>query len=52
VGDQVVLNEWHTASNKVYSVDLSLDGSRRITVEYYEQGGEARVRFWWKRIGD
>jgi len=52
VGDQVVLNEWHTAGNEVYTVDLPLDGARRVTVEYYEQGGEARVRFWWKRIGD
>jgi hypothetical protein len=52
VDGQPVLNEWHTASDQVYTVDLSLDGARRLDVEYYEQGGEARVRFWWKRIGD
>jgi hypothetical protein len=52
VNDQPVVNEWHTASGEVYTVDLSLDGARRLTVEYYEQSEEARVRFWWKRIGD
>jgi hypothetical protein len=52
VDGQSVLNEWHTASDQVYTVDLSLDGARRLAVEYYERGGEARVRFWWKRIDD
>ena len=52
VDGQSVLDEWHNATEEVYSFDLSLDGARRLAVEYYEQGGEARVRFWWKRIGD
>ncbi|MBL7200681.1 MAG: hypothetical protein ISS56_11055 [Anaerolineae bacterium] len=52
VDGQPALSEWHSASDQVYTVDLPLDGARRLTVEYFEGGGEARVRFWWKRIGD
>ena len=52
VDGQPVLNEWHSASDEVYTVDVPLDGARRLTVEYFEGGGEARVRLWWKRTGD
>jgi hypothetical protein len=48
-----IINEWHDARNEVYSTDLSLNGTtHQVTVEYYERGGNAGVRFWWKRIGD
>jgi hypothetical protein len=53
VNDQLVLDEWHASGgDKEYSTDMSLDGTYSLVVEYYEQGGNARVRFWWKRIGD
>jgi hypothetical protein len=53
VNDQTILDEWHASDGEeVYSKDLSLDGTQKLVVEYYDQGGGARVRFWWKRIGD
>jgi hypothetical protein len=53
IDGQLILDEWHDGrGDEVYSVDLSLDGTRNIVVEYYERGGDARVRFWWNRIGD
>jgi single-stranded DNA-binding protein len=52
VDERLIIDEWHSASDEVYVTDLGLDGTHRIVVEYYERGGEARVRFWWKRTGD
>jgi hypothetical protein len=52
VDDRLIVDEWHSASDEVYVIDLGLDGTHRVVVEYYERGGEARVRFWWKRTGD
>jgi hypothetical protein len=51
--DSVVIDEWHDSSgDEVYTAELSLDGTRQVVVEYYERGGDARVHFWWSRIGD
>jgi hypothetical protein len=48
-----IIDEWHDARDEVYSADLSLNGTtHQVTVEYYERGGNAGVRFWWTRVGD
>jgi hypothetical protein len=53
VDDTKVLDEWHPSdASRVYTVDLLLTGARRLTVEYYEGTGRARIKFWWQRIGD
>jgi hypothetical protein len=53
VDDDLVLDEWHTSNgDQVYMVDLTLRDRQRVVVEYYERGGQALVKFWWKRIGD
>mgnify|MGYP000648559448 CR=1 FL=1 len=53
VDNEVVIDEWHeSAGDEVYIKDLELSGRRKVVVEYYERGGEALVRFWWKRMGD
>jgi hypothetical protein len=49
---QLIIDEWHSASDDVYIVDLGLEGTRRIVVEYYERGGDARIRFWWRESGN
>jgi hypothetical protein len=50
--EQVVLNEWHTSDGEdVYVAEVVLSGVHRLVVEYYEQGGDALVKFWWKRVG-
>jgi hypothetical protein len=48
----LVLNEWHGSTNQVYTFELSLEGSRHLAVEYAEHVGDARVQFWWQRVGD
>jgi hypothetical protein len=47
-----VINEWHASSGEVYQVDLPLKGSHKIVVEYSEHTGNARVRVWWRRLGN
>jgi hypothetical protein len=48
----LILNEWHGSTGDVYTVDRSLSGSHKLVVEYSEHSRDARIRFWWKRIGD
>jgi len=49
-GDLLV-DEWHTNDGSaLYTMDLTLDGSYRLKVEYYERAGDARVEFWWQRL--
>ena len=51
----VMLDEWHTSGGEeVYTVDVTFNDAQQheLSVEYYEQNGDALVRFWWKQIGD
>jgi hypothetical protein len=53
VDDKLVLDEWHeNKADEEYMVDLPLRDQHRLVVEYYERGGKAQARFWWKRVGD
>jgi hypothetical protein len=53
VDGKPVINEWHTGNgSEVYTVDLALRDEHKIVVEYYERGGEAMAKFWWRRVGD
>jgi hypothetical protein len=53
LNDTVIINEWHDSDGqKVYTADVSTDGTRNVVVEYYERGGGAQVHFWWSRIGN
>jgi hypothetical protein len=48
----LILNEWHGSEDEVYLADVALGGTHQIVVEYAEHALEARVRVWWKRVGD
>jgi hypothetical protein len=52
VDDELVLNEWHSAREKTYQEDVHLSGKHMLRVEFYEEGGDARVQFRWERIGN
>ena len=53
LNDAPIINEWHDSSgDKVYTADVSIDGTRNVVIEYYERGGGAQVHFWWSRIGN
>ncbi|MCB0163558.1 MAG: hypothetical protein KDI79_04980 [Anaerolineae bacterium] len=47
----LVLNEWtDTTSLRTRTIDLSLNGSRQLVVEYYDRTGSAQVQFGWELI--
>jgi hypothetical protein len=47
--NQLIINEWHDATNTTYSVERTLSaGNHSLRVEYYENTGAAQVRFWWE----
>ena len=53
IGDRQIINEWsdHAAREATATVTLSA-GTHPVTVEFYEHGGEAVLRFWWEYAGD
>ncbi|MCB0172554.1 MAG: hypothetical protein KDJ97_18580, partial [Anaerolineae bacterium] len=47
----LVLNEWSDAASvRTRTIDLSLNGSRQLVVEYYDRTGNAQVNFSWELI--
>jgi hypothetical protein len=46
---ELIFDEWHEASDDLYTIDLPLSGTRALRVEYYEQTGDAQIRLWWRR---
>jgi hypothetical protein len=50
---QLLINEWHDASGTIYSAERTLAaGPHALRIEYYENLGDARLRFWWERPAD
>ena len=51
LNDALILDEWHNSNaDQNYIVDLQLEGSRRVIVEYYDQTVDALVAFAWQRV--
>jgi hypothetical protein len=47
VDDKLLIDQWHDAAGKLYTVDVSLkEGEHAVKVEYYEHGGGARIEVW------
>jgi beta-glucosidase len=48
---RLLIDEWHISNGeRMYSVDVNLTGLHKLALEYYENSGEARVKFWWGRV--
>jgi hypothetical protein len=48
--EALVIDEWHISNaSELYSVELELDGSHELTIEYYEGKQHAKVNFWWEQ---
>ncbi len=48
-----VIDAWRDQGRTEYQANVSLgDGSHRLQVEYYENGGDANVTLWWERLND
>lgn len=50
---RLLIDEWHDSSGDViYQVETTLSSDDRVVIEYYNNTGNGRVRFWYERIGD
>jgi hypothetical protein len=47
-----VLDEWHNSEGGVYDFVRQMDGEHDLRVDFYEDAGDARIRFWWTRLRD
>jgi hypothetical protein len=48
----LVIDKWMAMNNELHYVDgIYLSGNHQLKVEYFEQGGNARIRFWIERSG-
>jgi len=53
VGDRHIINDWSDHAARTSSATITLSaGTYPVAVDYYEHGGEARLRVWWERISD
>ncbi|MBN1641686.1 MAG: lamin tail domain-containing protein [Anaerolineae bacterium] len=52
VDGKLAIDEWHSATSRIYSADLALDGAATLQVTYAEHSGDARARVWWTRLGN
>jgi len=51
VDGRLLINAWYPSGAHEMAVDYATTrGSHSMTVEYYEQAGEAVVRLWWERL--
>lgn len=51
VDDQLLINEWYDGPERELTADLALTtGQHPLKVEYYDSGGQARLRLWWEKI--
>jgi VCBS repeat-containing protein len=50
-GDRMI-DEWHqSGGTEVFTADRTLTGSHVLRVQYYEDEGNAKVEFWWEKVG-
>jgi hypothetical protein len=50
-GDRII-DEWHpSGGTEVYTAERTLTGAHVIRVQYYEDEGDAKVEFWWEKLG-
>ncbi len=48
-----IIDQWHDATGATFSADRAMTaGQHTLRVEYYENGGAARIHVWWERLGD
>jgi hypothetical protein len=45
--DALVIDQWRVMNDELHYVDgIYLSGNHRLRIEYFENGGHARIRFW------
>ena len=49
----LIIDQWHEATGVTYAAERTLsEGGHAIRVEYYEEAGAARIRFWWQHLDE
>ena len=54
IDDELVIDQWNPSAYHSNTITrrLTAGTSYKVVVEYYQEGGDARVDFTWKRVGD
>ena len=53
IDDALVMDYWRPMNYEWHYLNWTyLDGPHTVKVEYFEQAGNARLRFWWERAAD
>ncbi|MCD6289245.1 MAG: hypothetical protein J7M34_01985, partial [Anaerolineae bacterium] len=53
VDGELIIDQWHDATGVTYTAEWTLNaGTHALRVEYYDDLGAARIRFWWKQVGN
>jgi hypothetical protein len=50
VDDELLLDEWNSARDDTYQVEVDLPWKPRLKVEFYEDSEDAKMKLWWERI--
>jgi hypothetical protein len=50
VDGELVLDEWHNAWEQTHTVEVDLPANPELTIEYYEDGGGAKITFEYERL--
>ena len=52
IGGELVIDEWHLAAPPVYQVERQISGPTSIRIEYFEAGGQAKIRFSYQLLSE
>jgi hypothetical protein len=47
-----IIREWHEGVGTYCSDVYVPAGRQKVTVEYFEQWGKARIQFWWLKLSN
>ncbi|HEX9925684.1 MAG TPA: PA14 domain-containing protein [Anaerolineae bacterium] len=51
IDDRLMIDEWRDGGARQLGTDYALEhGAHSLRLEYYERGGQARVRLWWEKL--
>ncbi|MCB8953395.1 MAG: hypothetical protein H6650_15415 [Ardenticatenales bacterium] len=52
VDGKSVIDQWRDGSgNRTFSAELALDGEHQIVIAYYDHLFDAKIKFWYERVG-
>ncbi len=52
IGGELVIDEWHLAAPPIYQVERQITGPTSLRIEYFEAGGQAKLRFSYRLLSE